>query len=102
MFKRFEIIRRRVGIDEFIAASSQTLQRRRIGRIEPRLEKARPIVRQRAVERGNDIVESVSDSDVAAVVDAEERARRIVERLLPARFLADQRVGVQPDSMPSP
>src|SRR3984885_5236059 len=98
MFVRFRVARLLVGVDQPVAAALDLVERRRAPRlVEARLQKSRPVVRQHAVQRAHDVVETVGDGDIAAAVYTEKRTREVVERFRAAGLLPDERVRIEPD-----
>src|SRR6478672_6862159 len=87
-----EEVRRRVVEHELVAAARDSVEwRAGTVPVETRPEERRPIVRRNAVQRLHYIVELIRNRHGTAVVDAEERAGEIVQRLLSVRTLTDQR-----------
>uniref|UniRef100_A0A0N4ZJK1 PE-PGRS family protein n=1 Tax=Parastrongyloides trichosuri TaxID=131310 RepID=A0A0N4ZJK1_PARTI len=89
-----------VGVGQAVAAARQTVQRGpgvRAAGVEARAQETGPVVRVDRVQSRDHVVERIAARRPGAVVAAEEALGEVVQRFLPARRLADQGVGVQPD-----
>ncbi|MNV32309.1 hypothetical protein D3C71_1236430 [compost metagenome] len=89
-----------VSIGQAVAAARQAVQGGLgvgAGRIQAGAQEAGPVVRMDGVQGRDHVLEGIAARGVGAVVAAEEALGEVVQRLLAARGLADQGVGVQPD-----
>src|SRR6202050_1595647 len=89
---------RRIGVHQLVAAAPQPIERRGFAdRIEPLAQKGSPVIGLHRIQRLHDVIEGEGDDGEAAVADAEEGARKIVERAFALGSFSYQGIGVEPD-----
>jgi hypothetical protein len=97
-FARSPIGRRRVAIDEVVAAGLDPGERGvRLDLVDPLAQECGPIEGRDSVESARDIVKRIGGDALIAGIDAEKGVREIVHRALAARELAQLRIDLEPD-----
>ena len=98
LLARLEVSRRRVAIDQPVAAGGDPIERRmRADPVHALVEVGRPVEGRDCVEGRDDVVESVGGDALIARVHAEEGAGEIVHRAAAAAKLSKPGIHLEPD-----